>query len=255
MFDELGIGDGIDQATPQHPDMRMVTAGTAVKAMVLNGLGFVNQQLYLVPHVFQNKPIARLFASCIEAKHLNDDALGRALETLYAHGVTELYSLMAATAARRLRLAPTFAHRDRPSCHVDGRYNRDEEPDEPVMHITRGYSRDHRPDLNQVMVDLIVEPQAGMPVLMTPLSGNSRDGRNFGRVVRPHMAQWQTTDGLTYLVAAGALSSAENLQQRSDTPMQGLTRVPATFSEAQAARAQAAPQTMAPLMEGYREQG
>ncbi|MGH8058224.1 MAG: DUF4277 domain-containing protein, partial [Candidatus Entotheonellia bacterium] len=49
MFEELGIGDVIDQATQQNPETRRVTVGNAVKAMVLNGLGFVNQQLYLVP--------------------------------------------------------------------------------------------------------------------------------------------------------------------------------------------------------------
>jgi transposase len=254
MFDELGIGGVIDQATQQNPAMRIVTAGTAVKAMVLNGLGFVNQQLYLVPHFFQNKPTTRLFASCIEAHHLNDDALGRALDTLYAHGVTELYSLIAATAAKRLGLAPTFAHLDSTSFHVDGRYNSDEEADEQVVHMTHGYSRDHRPDLNQVMLDLIVEHQAGIPLLMTPLSGNSSDGRNFGQVVSAHIAQLHTTYGPTYLVADGALYSADNLQKLSETQMKWITRVPATLSEAQATLAQAEPQTMAPLTEGYRYQ-
>jgi transposase len=139
MFDELGIGEVIDQATQQNPEMRIVTAGHAVKAMVLNGLGFVNQQLYLVPRFFQDKPISRLLTPClIEAKHLNDDTLGRALDTLYAYGVTELYSLIAATAAERLGLTPRFAHLDSTSFHVDGRYNSDHAPDEPVVHSTRG---------------------------------------------------------------------------------------------------------------------
>jgi hypothetical protein len=53
MFEELGIAEVIDHATQQDPAMRIVTAGHAVKAMVLNGLGFLNQQLYLVPHFFQ----------------------------------------------------------------------------------------------------------------------------------------------------------------------------------------------------------
>src|SRR5262249_38183176 len=53
MFEELGITEVIDKATQQDPGMRIVTAGHAVKAMVLNGLGFVNQQLYLMPHFFQ----------------------------------------------------------------------------------------------------------------------------------------------------------------------------------------------------------
>jgi transposase len=82
MFDELCIGAAIDQATRQNPETRMVTVGNAVKAMVLNGLGFVNQQWYLVPRFFQDKPTRRLIAPGIEAQHLNEDALGRALDTL-----------------------------------------------------------------------------------------------------------------------------------------------------------------------------
>ena len=205
MFEELGIAEVIDQATKQDPEMRIVTAGQAVKAMVLNGLGFVNQQLYLVPHFFQNKPLSRLIALGIQARHLNDDTLGRALDTLYAYGVTALFSLIAATAAKRLGLVPTFTHLDSTSFHVDGRYNSDEEPEEHVLHITRGYSRDQRPDLNQVMLDLIVEHQAGIPVMMKPLSGNSSDAHDFGQVLTDHIAQLQLTYGMTFLVADSAL--------------------------------------------------
>jgi len=84
MFDELGLGDVIDKATQQHPDMRDLTVGEAVKAMVLNGLGFINHALYLVPRFFQNKPTSRLISPRVAPKQLNDDALGRALHTLYA---------------------------------------------------------------------------------------------------------------------------------------------------------------------------
>ena len=41
---------------------------------------------------------------------------------LYAYGVTELYSLIVATAAKRLGLVPTFTHLASTSFHVDGRY-------------------------------------------------------------------------------------------------------------------------------------
>jgi transposase len=82
MFEELGIAEVIDHATQQDPAMRIVTAGHAVKAMVLHGLGFLNQQLSLVPHFFQNRPLSRLIAPGIQASHLNDDTLGRALDTL-----------------------------------------------------------------------------------------------------------------------------------------------------------------------------
>jgi transposase len=252
MVDDLGIGDVIDHATHQNPEMRDLTVGEAVKAMVLNGLGFINQALYLVPSFFQNKPTSRLISPRVVPGQLNDDALGRALDTLYAYGVTALYSLIAATAAQRLGLAPRFAHLDSTSFHVDGRYNSDEEPTEQVIHITRGYSRDHRPDLNQVMLELIVEHQAGIPVLMKPLSGNSSDAQDFGEVIRTHVHQLHITYGMTYVVADSAIYSAANLQKLAQTPMKWITRVPATLTDAQAALAHVDPQAMAPLTEHYR---
>jgi transposase len=252
MFDELSIGDVLDHATHQNPEMRDLTVGEAVKAMVLNGLGFINHALYLVPHFFQNKPTFRLISPRVAPKQLNDDALGRALDTLYDSGVTELYSLIAATAAQRLGLAPRFAHLDSTSFHVDGRYNSDEEPEAQVVHLTKGYSRDHRPDLNQVMLELIVEHQAGIPLLMKPLSGNSSDAQEFGEIVRAHVDQLQTTYGMRYLVADSALYSQANLEKLAQTHVKWITRVPATVSEAQAALAQADWHTMASLQEGYR---
>ena len=252
MFDELGIGDVLDQATQQNPELRDLTLGEAVKAMGLNGLGLINQALYLVPRFFQNKPTSRLIAPRVAPKQLNDDALGRALETRYAYGVTDLYSLIAATAVQRLGLAPRFAHLDSTSFHVDGRYNSDEEPDAHVIHITRGYSRDQRPDLKQVLLDLIVERQAGIPVLMKPLSGNSSDAYDFGQLITHQMAKLQITYDTTVLVADSALYSAENLQKLAETRTKWITRVPATLSAAQAVLARADPQTLASLTEGYR---
>jgi transposase len=82
MFDALGIGDVIDHATHQNPELRDLTVGEAVNAMVLNGLGLIHQALYLVPRFFQNTPPYRLVALRIAPEQLNDDALGRALETL-----------------------------------------------------------------------------------------------------------------------------------------------------------------------------
>ena len=82
MFDELGIGAEIDQQMVQDSDKRIISLGNAVKAMVLNGLGFVNQRLYLVPSFFESKPTERLIGKGISPEHLNDDVLGRALDAL-----------------------------------------------------------------------------------------------------------------------------------------------------------------------------
>jgi hypothetical protein len=82
MGEELGITEVIERAPTQAPAMRMVTAGHAVKAMGLNGLGFINPQRSLGPHFFHHKPMSRLLAPGMQASHLHDDTLGRALDTL-----------------------------------------------------------------------------------------------------------------------------------------------------------------------------
>jgi transposase len=246
----LGITAVMEQATKQDPAMRSVTAGHAVKARVLHGLGFVNQPRYRVPHFFQTTPLPRLIAPGLAARHRTDDTLGRALATLYEVGVTALYSLMAATAAQRLGLPPTFTHRDRTSFHVAGRSNSDEAPEEHVLHLPRGSSREPRPARNPVRRAGLVAHQARMPVLRTPLRGQRSDTHDFGQISTDHLAQLPTTDGPTFLVADRALSSAENLQQLAETRRQWLTRVPATFRDAQAVLAQADPHTMAPRTEG-----
>jgi hypothetical protein len=174
------------------------------------------------------------------------------LETLYASGVTALYRLMATLAAQRLGLTPTLTHLDSPAFHVEGRDHRAAAPETHVMHLTRGYSRAHRPDLNQVMLELLVDHQAGIPRRMPPLSGNTSEAIAFRHVVTEHMAPRHLTYGTADLVADSALYNAENLQPWAHTPGQWLTRVPATLSAAQAALAAADPPTLAPLMEGAR---
>jgi transposase len=252
MYEELGIGAVIDHAIAQDATKRTVSLGQAVKAMVLNGLGFVNQQLYLVPRFFHNKPTARLIGPGIDAAHLNDDVLGRALEALYGYGVTPLYSLIAVQAAQRLGLPAQFAHLDTTSFHVDGRYNSAEAPDEQIVHITPGYSREHRPDLNQVMLALIVEQHAGIPLLMKPLSGNTNDQVAFGRIVTEHVQQLRTAHPITYVVADSALYTAENLGHLAQSGLKWITRVPATLGDVHAVLARVTPEIMTPLADGYR---
>lgn len=234
MFDELELGAQIDQIVPQDFARRGVTVGQAVKAMVLNGLGFVGQRLYLVPQFFETKPTERLIGGGILPEHLNDDTLGRALDRLYECGVTELFRDLAAHAALRLSLKPRFAHLDATSFHLDGTYNsEDDQVQEGVVHIRQGYSRDHRPELNQVVLEMIVEHKAGLPLLMKPLSGNSSDQGDFPRLIEAHMAQLQQAHGFDYLVADAALYSAEHIRALDGRGTKFITRVPETIKEAQ----------------------
>jgi hypothetical protein len=64
-LDHLGMVAGVCQEIgfaawrdAQDPSTRQqVSVGTATTAMILNGLGFSNGQVYLVPPYFANKPV------------------------------------------------------------------------------------------------------------------------------------------------------------------------------------------------------
>jgi len=229
IYDELGLGELIDSLIPQDKEKRVVSVGQAVKAMVLNGLGFANRALYLTPHFFQDKPVDRLIGEGIEAQHLNDTVLGRALEVIYEHNPEELYPQLAARAIGRLGLLARFGHLDSTSFHTDGRYpDNGSEEEEGVIRITKGYSRDHRPDLNQIVLQLICERQAGIPLLMKSLSGNSSDKTDFRKTVQAHIDQMKNDFSMEYLVADSALYTAQTLKELS--MILWISRVPETLS-------------------------
>jgi len=228
MVDELGFSELIDIVIKQDHEQRQVSVGQCVKAMILNGLGFVNRALYLMPHFFKDKPVERLLLEGVAAEHLNDDALGRALDAIYAYGPEALYGQLAAQAVKRLRLSCKVGHIDTCSFHVDGVYNSGQEDvPEGVIHITQGYSRDHRPDLNQVILQLISEHQSGIPLWMDALSGNSSDKESFRQTLNAHLKQLRDGIGLSLIVADSALYTAKTLQDLGDFPW--VTRVPETI--------------------------
>ncbi len=227
LYEELGISKLIDRLIPQDLEQRHVSIGQAVKAMVINGLGFTQSPLYLTPHFFENKPVERLIAPDIKAEHLNDTTLGRAMDAIFDHGVSELFAQISMKTVRTLGLECLIAHLDSSGFHTDGVYNSNDEPKEGVVQITKGYSRDHRPDLNQIGLQLICEHQAGIPLLMEPLSGNSVDKESFHYLIKNHIGQLKKDVGLEYLIADSALYTTKILQEMADCLW--ITRVPATL--------------------------
>ena len=53
-----------------------------------------------MPHFFKDKPIERLVGEGIEAEHLNDDTLRRALDAPYTYGPETVYCQLAAQTIR-----------------------------------------------------------------------------------------------------------------------------------------------------------
>ena len=253
MIEELGIREVLEEMLPTRSKDKKVSHATAVAAMILNGLGYVNKQLYLTPRFFEKKATEQLLGEGITPEKLNRDTLGRTLDALYEYGVSECYERVAREAMSRLGLIPSVVHLDGTSFHVDGVYNSEEGPSEGVIHITRGYSREGFPDLNQVVLNLIVEHQGGIPLMMKAASGNQIDSQAFATLVRAHIdALKESINQPLTLIADAALFTGKGLQAIKDKGIKFISRVPMRLKEAKLFEAQGLAEGLMPLDENYR---
>lgn len=250
---ELDIAGQLDRLLPSQSQEQHVTTGEAVVAMILNGLGFVNQRLYLVSRFFEDKPLERLIGPGIEASHLNDDRLGRALDSLHAHGVTALFASLATETMKRLGQAGRDVHLDSTTFHVHGEYNSAKEED-AVLHLTQGHSKDHRPELPQAALQLIVDHLSGVPRHLEVLNGNSSDSTSFRRTLQ-HFSTHLISSGVERIIADSKLYCQQTLQVLTEARLDWLTRVPQSLSQVKELCGQARLEKMLWLDEQYAVEG
>lgn len=224
IIDELGIVETINEQVGIQPG-EIVSAGLIVKAIILNGLGFVSRPLYLFPRFFQDKATEHLLGLGILPEHLNDDKIGRVMDKLYVKGLTNIFWLIALAAAKKYNISTNYSHLDATSFSVQGKYeplcpelsviregrasesSESESPPKPIS-ITYGYSRDKRPDLKQFMLDLIVSGDGDIPLFLRTGDGNESDKAVFGKILVDFKKQ---VDFESIYVADSALYSQDHL--------------------------------------------
>lgn len=247
---EIGLVDMIDSLAPKNAE-HVVSHGEVLLAMILNGLGFHSRTLHMFPDFFKDKPLDKLIRPGIEAKHLNDDALGRTLDCLFELGVSELYQVIAERVIDKLGIQADSVHLDITSFHLDGDYAKNDEDDTSCINLVRGYSRDHRPDLNQVILELICENRAGIPVYMQALSGNTNDVKAFATVTKHHIKSLKAAQNCRYFVGDAALYCQESIFALHSQNLKFITRVPATLKEAKTHLLTLQPEGLTPFETGY----
>lgn len=229
---ELGIGEKIDAKLGAPDARRVVSAGTAVVAMILNGLGFTNRRLYLTHQFFANKPVEKLLGAGLTADAITDHTLGQALDEIAEYGSSELFADVAFEIALSEGILHRHAHLDTTSFSVHGQYERDDEAQ--TIEITHGYSKDHRPDLKQAVLSLVVNGPSAMPLWVEALDGNSSDKVSFHQTIaRVEQFRRQLDVAAPFKwIADSALYSQDKLLKRND--YEWLTRVPETIQSAKA---------------------
>lgn len=225
---EIGLAEWMGSRAGESG--RKVSVGTATVAMVLNGLGFSNRRLYLVPQFFANKPVEVLLGEGIKAEDLNDDCLGRTLDWIYEQDPTKLFAAIARRAREVFGIQSRQVHVDTTSFSVSGEY---EGSDEAVIEVTYGYSRDHRADLKQWMLSLATTQDGDVPLFMRALDGNSSDKVSLVEVVTALQEQLGVEeDEPSIYVADSGLYSEANMKRLGEAKVRWVARVPETSTEA-----------------------
>ena len=175
IIDDIGLEEMINEMVGLD-SRELVTSGQVVKGIILNGLGFTSQPLYLFPKFFEDKATEHLLGNGIKAEYLNDDKIGRVMDKLYEKGLSSIFLMIALAVVQKYQLLTDFSHLDSSSFSLHGKYltnnlilSKQEEvsTEKPVpITITKGYSRDHRPDLKQFIIDLIVSGDGGIPLFL-----------------------------------------------------------------------------------------
>ena len=223
--------------------------GMLLMCMIINALGFAAKPLYLFSNFFDGVDTQVLFGDNFDISKVNDDSLGRMLDALYEYGIEKFYLEFGNHAMERLGYKPEFIHLDSTSFHLHGDKYNNEEPvrisitgkteankKEPVK-MVQGYSRDAHPELPQVMMQMIVENQAGIPLFMKPQNGNTNDSDGFAKSlneVESLLTSLKKGVKSPYLVCDAALYTADNLKDiyaSRENRIKFITRAPSKIKE------------------------
>jgi transposase len=162
VIQDLGIIEMIDfRITPDAREE--ITTGEAIAGMIINGLGFSDRPMSLTPQFFEGKALGIFIREDITPDMLNRFKLGRSLDDVYSYGCDLLFSEIALGVCQKEGIDLRFNSLDTTSISLTGDY--DPDTDEHAILVTYGYSKDQRPDLKQVILELMVSQDGGVPFM------------------------------------------------------------------------------------------
>lgn len=229
-IEDLGLTKKIDTLLPLEQNKgSKVTMGQRAAAMILNGLGFMDERLYMFEKFLDNKPVDKLFGEKVEANHFNDDALGRCLDTIADYGVTKFFTEVSFAIGREQNLIGRTMRGDTTTLLVYGDYPEDREPNIEAR-PKRGHSKAKRGDLKQMVLHLATTGSSGFPIWMETHAGNASDKKTLIEAAKRMQAfkEQLHLDEFIYVGDSAFYSGAV----KDGANMKWLSRVPENIKEA-----------------------
>jgi transposase len=169
-LERLKLASIIDELVPWEGE---VPLGTLVEIMVINRL-LNPKALFRIDTWAENTGLASYYG--LEARQLNDDRLGRALERLPSHAEPVQAGLVL-QAVKEFKLSVAQVHYDITSVELFGAYaietKEGQSPPKPLP--TYGRTKSGRKNVKQVQLGVNVTGDGGVPVAHAALDGNTAE--------------------------------------------------------------------------------
>jgi len=113
-----------------------------------------------------------------DVERLSDDRVGRALDRLFSADRGTLLTTLAVGAVNRFGVSLDELHNDTTSISFAGRYRSAVGRSirgTRAPHITHGHSKQHRPDLKQLLFEISIAGDGGVPIQFRCADGNTND--------------------------------------------------------------------------------
>ena len=227
---KLGIADEINSRTTRNDEKSIISTGMGIEAIIANILTD-RKALYKVQEFYEDKDVEKFFGPGIQAKHFNDDTLGRILDDFYEANPKEIFTSIALKSIGTYNIKVKSIHADTTSMSVYGEYDNCREEE---LQIVRGHSKDYRPDLKQIMFGL-ANTNKKVIVGGEVLNGNTSDktwNNSFIQEIRKNLCETGIED-IIY-IADSSFVTEENLMAAKENNKTSKTtfisRLPGNFN-------------------------
>ena len=233
----LGFDELVASYLPE-PDQRCTLEPARAIGVLVRNLAIGRQPLYGLSAWAGGYGSALLGLSDGEARLLNDDRVGRALDELFSSDRASLLTALSLRAIRRYGIDVSELHNDSTSITLYGAY-RDATGTAragvapPVPE--RGFSKDHRGDLKQLVEILTISSDGAVPIAHRLADGSTEDSTTHIATWDQLVAMLHTTDFL--YTADCKLATRDNMEHIAGQGGRFLTILPRSRKEDEVGRA------------------
>ncbi len=230
---KLGFRDRVNGSVQWDDAQCEIPPGDLASALVLTMFSEKHPALHKIGEWYEEENVDTcvLFGKNARYEKLNDDALGRMLDKIYAAGAENIYMQTCVQTVTKYQIMFKRMHSDTTTVSFYGEYG-GQSKGEGVARIVPGHNKDNRPGSNQLLVGKIVTEQ-GIPLCASTMSGNTSDVEWNAKALEMMSEIHVRGLGEGVYIADAKLMTHDLFKRLTDPkrPIRYVSRVPANFSD------------------------